>query len=110
VLDSLRRTVDDPIAVVARENAMFVEATLPKYGIDGRVISPLRDEAGELVFTEAGKRIPGTNIIAEETVVTNDLVELINENQFVFLGRIDNIINSSVTIFINITYFFIGIY
>jgi hypothetical protein len=67
VLDSLRRTVDDPIAVVARENAMFVEATLPKYGIDGRVISPLRDEAGELVFTEAGKRIPGTNIIAEET-------------------------------------------
>jgi o-succinylbenzoate---CoA ligase len=32
--------------------------------------------------------------ISEEIIVTNDLVELINENEFVFLGRIDNIINS----------------
>ena len=32
--------------------------------------------------------------IAEDTVVTNDLVELINENQFRFVGRIDNVINS----------------
>lgn len=38
--------------------------------------------------------IHAPHIIAEETVVTNDLVELINENQFRFLGRIDNIINS----------------
>jgi O-succinylbenzoic acid--CoA ligase len=32
--------------------------------------------------------------ISEEIIVTNDLVELINENQFIFLGRIDNVINS----------------
>lgn len=32
--------------------------------------------------------------ISNEVIVTNDLVELINENQFVFLGRIDNVINS----------------
>lgn len=32
--------------------------------------------------------------ISEEVIVTNDLVELVNENQFVFLGRIDNVINS----------------
>ena len=32
--------------------------------------------------------------ISEEVIVTNDRVELINENQFVFLGRADNIINS----------------
>jgi O-succinylbenzoic acid--CoA ligase len=32
--------------------------------------------------------------VSEEPIVTNDLVELINENQFVFLGRIDNVINS----------------
>ncbi|MBF4493332.1 AMP-binding protein [Flavobacterium sp. MR2016-29] len=32
--------------------------------------------------------------ISEEAIVTNDLVELINDNQFVFLGRIDNVINS----------------
>ncbi|WP_396145915.1 AMP-binding protein [Flavobacterium sp.] len=38
--------------------------------------------------------IHAPNIITEETVVTNDLVELINENQFKFLGRIDNVINS----------------
>lgn len=38
--------------------------------------------------------IHAPNIITEETVVTNDLVELVNENQFKFLGRIDNVINS----------------
>ena len=38
--------------------------------------------------------IHAPHIIAEETVITNDLVELVNENQFKFLGRIDNIINS----------------
>lgn len=38
--------------------------------------------------------IHAPHIIAEETVVTNDLVELISENQFQFLGRIDNVINS----------------
>ena len=32
--------------------------------------------------------------ISEEIIVTNDLVELLNENQFVFIGRFDNIINS----------------
>jgi O-succinylbenzoic acid--CoA ligase len=32
--------------------------------------------------------------ISEEIIVTNDIVELVNENQFVFLGRFDNIINS----------------
>lgn len=32
--------------------------------------------------------------ISEEVIVTNDIVELVNENQFVFLGRVDNVINS----------------
>lgn len=32
--------------------------------------------------------------ISDEVIVTNDIVELRNENQFVFLGRFDNIINS----------------
>jgi o-succinylbenzoate---CoA ligase len=32
--------------------------------------------------------------ISDEVIVTNDLVELVNENQFVFLGRFDNVINS----------------
>lgn len=32
--------------------------------------------------------------VSNEPIVTNDIVELINEQQFVFLGRIDNVINS----------------
>lgn len=32
--------------------------------------------------------------ISNESIVTNDLVELVGENQFLFLGRIDNVINS----------------
>lgn len=32
--------------------------------------------------------------ISNESIVTNDLVELVGENQFVFLGRMDNVINS----------------
>jgi O-succinylbenzoic acid--CoA ligase len=31
--------------------------------------------------------------ITEEQIVTN-LVELINDHQFIFLGRIDNVVNS----------------
>ena len=32
--------------------------------------------------------------ISDETIVTNDIVEIVNDHQFVFLGRIDNVINS----------------
>ncbi|MCA6422765.1 MAG: AMP-binding protein [Flavobacterium sp.] len=32
--------------------------------------------------------------ISDEVIITNDIVELVNENQFIFLGRIDNMINS----------------
>ena len=33
-------------------------------------------------------------MISSEQICTNDIVELVGENQFVFLGRMDNIINS----------------
>jgi O-succinylbenzoic acid--CoA ligase len=32
--------------------------------------------------------------ISVEPIVTNDLVEILNESQFLFLGRIDNVVNS----------------
>ena len=32
--------------------------------------------------------------ISAELIVTNDLVTIVNDNQFVFLGRIDNVVNS----------------
>ena len=38
--------------------------------------------------------IHSPKIIQQEAIVTNDLVELVNENQFIFLGRLDNVINS----------------
>jgi len=45
-----------------------------------------QDERGCLVINVA--------TISDEAIVTNDLVELINDQQFIFLGRIDNVINS----------------
>lgn len=32
--------------------------------------------------------------ISPDVIITNDIVELVNENQFIFLGRMDNVINS----------------
>ena len=32
--------------------------------------------------------------VSDDLIITNDLAELVNENQFIFLGRIDNVINS----------------
>lgn len=32
--------------------------------------------------------------ISDDVITTNDVVELVNENQFIFLGRADNIVNS----------------
>ena len=32
--------------------------------------------------------------ISNENIITNDLVELVNESKFIFVGRIDNVINS----------------
>jgi len=32
--------------------------------------------------------------ISSAPIVTNDLVDLLNENQFIFLGRVDNVVNS----------------
>ncbi|WP_298121202.1 AMP-binding protein [Flavobacterium sp.] len=75
------------------------------YGMTETITHIAAKKVGEKVFTVLPKVtisydernclvIHAPNIIAEDTVVTNDLVELVNENQFLFLGRIDNIINS----------------
>lgn len=44
------------------------------------------DQRGCLIIQAPG--------VSDEVIVTNDLVEIINENQFRFLGRADNVINS----------------
>lgn len=74
------------------------------YGMTETITHIAAKKVGEKAFTV----LPGVTIsyddknclvihaprISDDVVVTNDLVELINENQFRFLGRIDNVINS----------------
>lgn len=74
------------------------------YGMTETITHIAAKEIGESVFTV----LPNVTIsyddknclvihaprISDEVIVTNDLVELVNENQFVFLGRIDNVVNS----------------
>ncbi|WP_269236918.1 AMP-binding protein [Flavobacterium flavigenum] len=65
--------------IAARKTGEKVFTVLPNVNI-------AKDNRGCLIIT-----IPA---ISEEPIITNDLVELITENQFTFLGRIDNVINS----------------
>jgi O-succinylbenzoic acid--CoA ligase len=74
------------------------------YGMTETITHIAAKKIGEKAFTV----LPGVTIsyddkqclvihaphISGEVIVTNDLVELVNENQFVFLGRVDNVINS----------------
>ena len=32
--------------------------------------------------------------VSDEEIVTNDMVDIINDKQFLFIGRIDNVVNS----------------
>ncbi len=74
------------------------------YGMTETITHIAAKKIGEKAFTV----LPGVTIsyddknclvihaprISNDVIVTGDLVELVNENQFVFLGRIDNIVNS----------------
>ncbi|MFN8273636.1 MAG: AMP-binding protein [Flavobacteriaceae bacterium] len=74
------------------------------YGMTETITHIAAKKVGEKAFTV----LPGVTVsynennclvihaprISDEVIVTNDLVELVNENQFVFLGRFDNVINS----------------
>lgn len=74
------------------------------YGMTETITHIAAKKVGEKAFTV----LPGVTIsyddnnclvihaprISEEIIVTNDIVELVNENQFIFLGRFDNVVNS----------------
>ena len=74
------------------------------YGMTETITHIAAKKVGEKAFTV----LPGVTIsydennclvihaprISDEVIVTNDMVELINENQFIFLGRFDNVVNS----------------
>ena len=74
------------------------------YGMTETITHIAARKLGEKAFTV----LPGVTIsyddrnclvihaprISDEVIVTNDIVELVNENQFIFIGRMDNVINS----------------
>ena len=95
----------------AKMNADLEEKLLPlktdvyeTYGMTETITHIAARKVGEKFFTV----LPNVKItkdnreclvidipaISEDPIVTNDLIELISDNQFTFLGRIDNVINS----------------
>jgi O-succinylbenzoic acid--CoA ligase len=74
------------------------------YGMTETITHIAAKKLGESVFTvlpnvkiaqdDRGCLVITVPSISDEPIVTNDLVEVIRENQFIFLGRIDNVINS----------------
>lgn len=74
------------------------------YGMTETITHIAAKEIGEAAFSvlpnikitkdERDCLVIDASKISSELIVTNDLVELIGNNQFVFLGRIDNVINS----------------
>lgn len=79
-------------------------AAFETYGMTETITHIAAKKIGEKVFTvlpNVAISIDKNNCliikapkISGETIVTNDIVELVNEKQFVFLGRFDNVINS----------------
>ncbi|MFH7017207.1 AMP-binding protein [Flavobacterium sp. FlaQc-47] len=95
----------------AKMDASLEEKVLPlktdvyeTYGMTETITHIAARKVGENVFTvlpnvkivqdERGCLVITVPTISEEPIITNDLVEVIRENQFIFLGRIDNVINS----------------
>lgn len=74
------------------------------YGMTETITHIAAKKLGESVFTvlpnvkiaqdDRGCLVITVPSISNEPIITNDLVEIIRENQFIFLGRIDNVINS----------------
>ncbi|MDA6072638.1 AMP-binding protein [Flavobacterium sp. AC] len=95
----------------AKMDAALEEKVLPlktevyeTYGMTETITHIAARKVGENVFTvlpnvkiaqdDRGCLVIKLASISDEPIVTNDLVDLIRENQFIFLGRIDNVVNS----------------
>ena len=88
------------------ENALSKLTTVvfETYGMTETITHIAAKRAGENAFTvlpnvtisydERNCMVIHAPRISDEVIITNDIVELVNENQFVFLGRFDNVINS----------------
>lgn len=96
----------------AKMDASLEEKVLPliktevyeTYGMTETITHIAAKKVGENIFTtlpnvkiaqdQRGCLVIKVPTISDEPIVTNDLVEIIRENQFLFLGRIDNVVNS----------------
>ncbi|KQO21668.1 O-succinylbenzoic acid--CoA ligase [Flavobacterium sp. Leaf82] len=96
----------------AKMDASLEEKVLPliktevyeTYGMTETITHIAAKKVGENVFTvlpnvkiaqdHRGCLVVTVPTISEDAIVTNDLVEIIRGNQFMFLGRIDNVVNS----------------
>jgi len=95
----------------AKMDAALEEKVLPlktevyeTYGMTETITHIAARKVGENVFSilpnvkiavdDRGCLVVTVPTISEEPIVTNDLVDIIREDQFLFLGRIDNVINS----------------
>ncbi|MGE6355428.1 AMP-binding protein [Flavobacterium sp. NPDC079362] len=95
----------------AKMDAALEEKVLPlktevyeTYGMTETITHIAARKVGENVFTvlpnvkiaqdDRGCLVIKLASISDEPIVTNDLVDLVRENQFIFLGRIDNVVNS----------------
>ena len=95
----------------AKMDAALEEKVLPlktevyeTYGMTETITHIAARKVGENVFSilpnvkiavdDRGCLVVTVPTISAEPIVTNDLVDIIREDQFLFLGRIDNVINS----------------
>ena len=95
----------------AKMDSALTEKVLPlktevyeTYGMTETITHIAAKRVGETVFTvlpnvkiaqdDRGCLMITVPSISDEPIITNDLVDVVRENQFMFLGRIDNVINS----------------
>ena len=73
--------IKDPIRHIVERNRLFVEGHLPEVGIDGQVISPMLDEAGNFILDKDGNYVPGLRKKAIDGELTAEDMLSIPERQ-----------------------------
>ena len=90
---SLGRLVDegfkDPVRELIKRNAIYVDGHLPEIGLDGRVISPLKDADGKFVLDANGDYIPSLRMKASNGELTaRDMLDIPEANRVTTYGHV----------------------
>lgn len=81
--------VDDPIRHLVERNAIYVQGNLPEIGVDGRVISPLKDAQGNFVLDANGEYIPSLRIKASNGELTSrDMLDIPEADRTTTYGNV----------------------